>query len=331
MENIEILKLECTPSLLPNNISQNSNSIFYIHNSEVTPRIMVVDKKYFDDINQKQQYLVNFNSSEKNEMLFAKVININNTYYIANGLYGGFKLWSIDGKRIFFQIPAKNKIEGRIYAFTSISEFRIDDTKNEFDCFLCGDNYGQIFIVSGEKFRWKSKHIYGINNKETILSISSYIDYNCVGVCIDNGNVLILKVEKDKSDKLKEFNNEKNISLVSSIIKNDYKDYYLGCGFVNGEIKIYNMNKLTLSYTINSHLRGINTLIGVNSCFISGAEDGAINIWKVGNKKIELRNNLVFEDKNIVGITYDEDKRCIYANAYDYQEIIRISNLNIFD
>jgi WD40 repeat protein len=294
------------------------------------PRIMVVDKKYFEDRNQ-EQYLENFNSSEKNEMLFAKVIRINNIDYIANGLYGGFKLWSIDGKRIFFQIPAKNKIEGRIYAFTSICEFNTDNSKNEFDCFLCGDNYGQIFIVSGEKFRWKSKHIYGINNKETILSISSYIDYNCVGVCIDNGNVLILKVEKDKSDKLKEFNNEKNISLVSSIIKNDYKDYYLGCGFVNGEIKIYNMNKLTLSYTINSHLRGINTLIGVNSCFISGAEDGAINIWKVGNKKIELRNNLVFEDKNIVGITYDEDKRCIYANAYDYQEIIRISNLNIFD
>ncbi len=330
MENIDIFKVDCTPSFLPNNLCNNSNSLFYIHNSEAMPRIMVVDKKYFDDINQ-QQYLENFNSSEKNEMLFAKVININNINYIANGLYGGFKLWSIDGKRIFFQIPAKNKIEGRIYAFTSICEFNTDNSKNEFDCFLCGDNYGQIFIVSGEKFRWKSKHIYGINNKETILSISSYIDYNCVGVCIDNGNVLILKVEKDKSDKLKEFNNEKNISLVSSIIKNDYKDYYLGCGFVNGEIKIYNMNKLTLSYTINSHLRGINTLIGVNSCFISGAEDGAINIWKVGNKKIELRNNLVFEDKNIVGITYDEDKRCIYANAYDYQEIIRISNLNIFD
>ena len=330
MENIDIFKVDCTPSFLPNNLCNNSNSLFYIHNSEAMPRIMVVDKKYFDDINQ-QQYLENFNSSEKNEMLFAKVININNINYIANGLYGGFKLWSIDGKRIFFQIPAKNKIEGRIYAFTSICEFNTDNSKNEFDCFLCGDNYGQIFIVSGEKFRWKSKHIYGINNKETILSISSYIDYNCVGVCIDNGNVLILKVEKDKSDKLKEFNNEKNISLVSSIIKNDYKDYYLGCGFVNGEIKIYNMNKLTLSYTINSHLRGINTLIGVNSCFISGAEDGAINIWKVGNKKIELRNNLVFEDKNIVGITYDEDKRCIFANAYDYQEIIRISNLNIFD
>ena len=330
MENIDIFKVDCTPSFLPNNLCNNSNSLFYIHNSEAMPRIMVVDKKYFDDINQ-QQYLENFNSSEKNEMLFAKVININNINYIANGLYGGFKLWSIDGKRIFFQIPAKNKIEGRIYAFTSICEFNTDNSKNEFDCFLCGDNYGQIFIVSGEKFRWKSKHIYGINNKETILSISSYIDYNCVGVCIDNGNVLILKVEKDKSEKLKEFNNEKNISLVSSIIKNDYKDYYLGCGFVNGEIKIYNMNKLTLSYTINSHLRGINTLIGVNSCFISGAEDGAINIWKVGDKKIELRNNLVFEDKNIVGITYDEDKRCIFANAYDYQEIIRISNLNIFD
>ena len=330
MEKIEIFKLDCTPSFISNNLCNNSNSLFYIHNSEAMPRIMVVDKKYFEDRNQ-EQYLENFNSSEKNEMLFAKVIRINNIDYIANGLYGGFKLWSIDGKRIFFQIPAKNKIEGRIYAFTSISEFRIDDTKNEFDCFLCGDNYGQIFIVSGEKFKWKSKHIYGINNKETILSISSYIDYNYVGVCIDNGNVLILKVEKDKSEKLKEFNNAKNMSLVSSIIKTYNKDYYLGCGFVNGEIKIYNMNKLTLSYTINSHLRGINAIIGVNNCFISGGEDGAVNIWKVGNEKIELRNNIVFEDKMIVGITYDDDKRCIYVNAYDYQEIIKISNLNLYD
>ena len=331
MENIDIFKVDCTPSFIPNNLCNNSNSLFYIHNSEAMPRIMVVDKKYFDDINQKQQYLVNFNSSEKNEMLFAKVININNTYYIANGLYGGFKLWSIDGKRIFFQIPAKNKIEGRIYAFTSICEFRIDNMKNEFDCFLCGDNYGQLFIVSGEKFKWKNKHIYGSNSNETILSISSYLDFNCVGVCIDNGNVLILKVEKDKSEKLKEFNNAKNMSLVSSIIKNYNNDYYLGCGFVNGEIKIYNMIKLTLSYTINSHLRGINSIIGVNSCFISAGEDGAINVWKVDNDKIELKNNLVFEDKILVGITYDEEQKCIYANAYDYQEIIRISNLNLFD
>ena len=91
------------------------------------------------------------------------------------------------------------------------------------------------------------------------------------------------------------------------------------------------MNKLTLSYTINSHLRGINSIIGVNSCFISAGEDGAINVWKVDNDKIELKNNLVFEDKILVGITYDEEQKCIYANAYDYQEIIRISNLNLFD
>ncbi len=48
------------------------------------PRIMVVDKKYFEDRNP-EQYLENFISSEKNEMLFAKVIN--NIDYIANGLY----------------------------------------------------------------------------------------------------------------------------------------------------------------------------------------------------------------------------------------------------
>ena len=85
MEKIVSFRLDCTSSFISNNLYNNSNSLFYIHNSEAMPRIMVVDKKYFEDRNP-EQYLENFNSSEKNEMLFAKVV-INNIDYIANGLY----------------------------------------------------------------------------------------------------------------------------------------------------------------------------------------------------------------------------------------------------
>ena len=326
MEKIEILKLDCSPSLLPSNIRNNLNSIFYIHNSEVTPRIMVLDKTFFSTKNQNQLKI--FNNSEKNEMLFAKVIKINDTYYIANGLYGGFKLWSIDGERLHFQIPAKDFIEGRVYASISICEFRLNLSLNEFDSFLCGDNYGRIFLCHGQKFKWKSQIIYNFKNTETILSLSSFLDLNLIGVTVDNGNVVILQLQSGKCDKLKEFKNEKNISLTSSIIKLDNDNYYLGCGFVNGEIKIYNMNKLNLAFTINSHLRGINSLIGFKNCFASGSDDGSINIWKVYNEKIELKYNLLFEDRMIVGVSYDKDNNFIYADAYDHQEIIKVSNLN---
>ena len=61
---------------------------------------MVLDKLFFSTQNQNQLKI--FNNSEKNEILFAKVIKINNTYYFANGLYEGFKLWSIMVKDFIF-------------------------------------------------------------------------------------------------------------------------------------------------------------------------------------------------------------------------------------
>ena len=219
-------------------------------------------------------------------------------------------------------------IEGRIYASISICEYRLNSSLNEFDSFICGDNYGRIFLCQGQKFKWKSQIIYNFKNTETILSLSSFLDLNLISVTIDNGNVIILKVENGKCDNIKEFKNEKNISLSSSIIKLDNNNYYLGYGFVNGEIKIYNMNQLNIAFTIYSHLRGINSLIGFKNYFASASDDGSINIWKVYNDKIELKNNLLFEDKIIVCICYDNNN-CIYANAYDYQEIIKISNLNL--
>ena len=40
-------------------------------------------------------------------------------------------------------------IEGRIYASISICEYRLNSSLNEFDSFICGDNYGRIFLFHG--------------------------------------------------------------------------------------------------------------------------------------------------------------------------------------
>ena len=62
---------------------------------------------------------------------------------------------------------------------------------------------------------------------------------------------------------------------------------------------------------------------------IVGSDDGQINIWKYEDKddKIILKNNLVFEDKMIVGMAYDNNDNILYIDSYDFPEIISISGL----
>jgi hypothetical protein len=43
---IKYINTECSASYLFDNISVNDKNIMYIHNSELLPRIIVVDKRY---------------------------------------------------------------------------------------------------------------------------------------------------------------------------------------------------------------------------------------------------------------------------------------------
>ena len=44
-ESITFINTECSPSHLSNNINTSKSNIAYIHNSESTPRIILVNKK----------------------------------------------------------------------------------------------------------------------------------------------------------------------------------------------------------------------------------------------------------------------------------------------
>jgi hypothetical protein len=44
-ETIIFINTECSPSHLSNNINNSKSNIAYIHNSESTPRIILVNKK----------------------------------------------------------------------------------------------------------------------------------------------------------------------------------------------------------------------------------------------------------------------------------------------
>ena len=101
-KKITIHKIDCSPSYIINNLSISKDNLYFIHNSQSLPRILVINKKLLKEDNNKCATVLN--SSETNEMLFVKSIIIKNVEYIAIGLYNGFKLWNNEGNRLLFQI-----------------------------------------------------------------------------------------------------------------------------------------------------------------------------------------------------------------------------------
>lgn len=326
-DSIKIIQTNSSPSHLFNNLTINDNNLYFIHNSESHPRVMSVDKKFLETQQNINTSVKSFNNSETNEMLFVKAVKIKGTNYIGIGLYGGFKLWSNDGNRLLFQIPTKVQKPNRPYAFTSLCEFIINNS-NENDSIICGDNYGQIFLVSGQGSNWKSKII---NQQQSgITSISSIPGFNSICATYDNCQISFLKLDNGDCITLKHFK-EEQLSVTSACVKGTNGKYYAGCGFINGELKIYGFESLSCEIAIASHLRGINSVLGRNNSFVCISDDGCVNIWDINFdlKKVSVQKNIQIEDKMLVGVEYEPNKRELYLTSYDFPEIIIIENVII--
>ena len=201
--------LECSPSYIINNLSQSKNSIYFIHNSQSFPRVLVINKKLLKEQKSNTKCISVLNSSEKNEMLFVKSILIRNEEYIAIGLYNGFKLWNNEGNRLLYQISNNNNNKNKIYAFLCCGEYAYEKNNkknnNNSDSIIAGDNYGNLFLIFGSKSNWKNAKIFSSENSESILSIATNIEIEEFGISLDNGNVLIMKIKKGKCDLIKKF------------------------------------------------------------------------------------------------------------------------------
>ena len=126
--NTTIYNLECSPSYIINNLSQSKDSLYYIHNSQSFPRVLVINKKQLKEKDSNNKNISVLNLSERNEMLLVKSIIIKDEEYIAVGLYNGFKLWNKEGNRLLYQISNPNTDKKKIYAFICCSEFVLDKT-----------------------------------------------------------------------------------------------------------------------------------------------------------------------------------------------------------
>ena len=332
-EKINIYNIECSPSYLVNNLSISKDNLYFIHNSQSFPRILIVNKKLLKE--NKNKCVSVLNSSEKNEMLFVKSITLKDSEYIAVGLYNGFKLWNKEGNRLLFQISNPNTNHNKIYAFTCCSEFLINSenkSENTPDSILSADNYGQLFLIYGSKSNWKNSKLFATQNNECILSIGANKELNDIGITLDNGNIFILNIEKGNCDLIKEIEGDKQNIAINSVIfsiKNK-SEYFLGCGFINGEIRIISLKDYNLKFSINSNLRSIGPMFVKDNCdIITGSEDGQITIWGYdeNKEKIVLKKNVLFEDKIIVGLGYDKENKNLYISCYDFPEIICISDI----
>ena len=332
-KNISIYNIECSPSYIINNLSISKDSVYFIHNSQSFPRVIVIKKDSLKK-EEKNNSISVLNSSEKNEMLFIKSITLKDAEYIAVGLYNGFKLWNKEGNRLLFQISNPTINKNKIYAFTCCSEFLLNSEKiNDYpDSIISADNYGQLYVIYGSKSNWKSSKLFTTKNAESILSIGANIEINIFGITIDNGDVLLFKNEKGNCKLIKNFEGDKHIISVNSVVfsKKDKSEYFLGCGFINGEIRIYSLKDYNLKFSINSNLRSVGPmLVKGNNEIITGSDDGQINIWEYDDNKdkIILKNNILFEDKMIVGLAYDKNNNNLYVSCYDFPEIICVSDI----
>ena len=332
-EKINIYNIECSPSYLINNLSISKDNLYFIHNSQSFPRILIVNKKLIKENKNKSVSVLN--SSEKNEMIFAKSIILKDTEYIAVCLYNGFKLWNKEGNRLLFQISNPNLNKNKIYAFTCCSEFLINNeniNQKMPDSILSADNYGQLYLIYGSKSNWKNTKLFTTQNNESILSIGENIEINVIGITLDNGDIIILKFEKGNANLVKKIKGDNQNIAINSIIfsiKNN-SEFFLGCGFINGQIKIISLKDYNLKFSINSNLRSIGPMLVKDNCeIITGSEDGQITIWGYDEKsdKIILKKNVLFEDKIIVGLGYDKENKNLYISCYDFPEIICISDI----
>jgi hypothetical protein len=334
-DNIKYINTDSSPSHLFNNLTVSDKHIFFIHNSETLPRVMAIDKKllYESHVENLTHYVTKLNSNETNEMLIVKCVNVNNNYFIACGLYGGFKLWSSDGNRLLFQIPTKVKTTSKPYAFTSIAEYKSNAKGNCYDSILCVDNYGQLFIVNGFAQNWRAKLLYsndGVSSSTVCSGLNT--EYICVGY--ETGEVFIFKMKNDTlvevAAKLDSLTNLPCFSM--TVIEAMHKNI-LAISYLNGEVKLYDLSSgnFELLSTLGAHLRVINNIISYKNYFITCGDDCFVNIWKVDkDDNISVIGNYELIDKMPVGaaILEGDGKVELLVSSFDHPCLALI---NIYD
>lgn len=265
-------------------------------------------------------------------MLICKYININGVIYVAVGLYGGFKLFSNDGNRLLTQIPSKTKNKEKPYYFQAVTGYIFNDKTKAYSAVVCGDNYGQIFLVTGSGQSWRSKIIFS-NDEIAVTSLSyEYVtNYICAG--FENGEIIILKIKDDNLVELiAKYNGNSSLFPCLALTTLSTPRSICVAGFTNGEIKLFDLVTHEEIASIGAHLRIVNSLTSVMNLFVSSGDDCYVNVWKINeDNKIELIRNVEIKDQMPIGseIIFNSDGKIdLLSVCYDFPHLVYL-NTNI--
>jgi hypothetical protein len=328
-KDITLIQTDCSPSHISNNISTSDKNIIFIHNSEIQPRVIIIDKKLLNDkvYDNLPKYITKLNSSDASEFTRIKYLNVHNMYYIGVGLIGGFQLWSNDASRLIFHIPCKNKNSDKLYCFNAISECKSNEKSNGFDSIVSADNYGNIHLIVGSNQTWKSRVIYTYEN-QTATDIKCDENNDIIACAYETGEIHILKFKGEGVELKAKFDNTFNLPALSLGILSSPKLLLLA-GYANGEVKIFSLEKnYDLVGSLGSHLRMINALcvLGKSNVFATAGDDCFVNIFRVENDlSMSMIGNYDIQHKPAVGVALVNDKDryvdCI-VTTYDNPHLI---------
>lgn len=260
------------------------------------------------------------------------------------------KIYSSEGSRLFFNIPCKTKNEEKPYSFQAISEFyegnkyskNSEDPKlknQEAQGILCADSNGQIFLITGNNFNYKSRSLLqnpGLTSTDIICDYKSGI----ISCAFENGDLFIFSIKDERNiNSIAKFVNIDNLPCLSLANLYSRNSSFFAAAYLNGEVKLYRKNlqnneiKYDYYISLSSNLRMINSINSHKNYLVTCGDDCFINIFKMDEKdEIALASNMEISDKMPVGseFMYNEDNKLIMiGTCFDNPSIMVIENLNV--
>lgn len=311
---------DCSPSYIPNNLTSSKNEIFYIHNSEINPRIIKINKSFLSNPD-KSKYISKLSiSNDKSLEIICHVVGyLYSNEIVVYGMINGIKIISLNSENILYE-----------YSFNEEKEVFVVGICVYLDKVFFSDSYGRIYMINinsssqNENKEWEIMNIY---------SHSDVISSTCICICNNkicfgnqNGDIFVISIPSSKN-KSELIWNCINKTSCPSISMRQYQLDYLIVGYMNGEIKIFSLLKQTLLIEFSSHLRSINGIEVDNESkdFISFGDDSYLHIYEYSLLKndILIKKSFNIQNKNIVGALFlnENNKKGIVVSCYDSPEI----------
>ena len=335
-KRLKYINTECSPSYNFNNLTESKDKIYYIHNSEVQPRIIVIDKKLFSiEIKQDKlsEYITKLNGNETLQFACLKKVEINSIEMIAVGLYGGFKIWSLDGNQLIYQVINEKILNFKPFSVNAVTERRSKSTAKTWNKVVYGDSHGTLIQISFESSSLSTQKLYQHKKELPVTALTTYFTSGLIVVGFSNGQLIILDGESEKDCcVLQDFLNEYELPIVSLVTV--LKENCFVSGYLNGEIRIYSYLTLTPVYYFQAHLKSINSLSVFEnengSKIISTGEDGYVNVYMLNNEILTVQNNIGLQSKIPIGsiVTKINGKISLVSCHYDNPVLAFLEGIN---